>query len=362
MSRLASATDIKHVGEEPVLVEDCSEVDLATAFNWYNYVCTSDQAKEFVVTYLKTTKFNKNDLKKINKAKLPNSIGWMCRILSQGGHLPEGYEERMNERIRVAIKQAEPDVEEENTEELKPVISIQERVREKTADLIGDLEAQLDILYKTGKLSFDAVSWFRQNDIKPQIAQKIAEYYKPLYSEIYDAIQGKDPQLKEAYSRWKKGALKSYLEIVRDIVAAAEGRAVIVRAARKPRKKKEKPISVVVSKVKYKEFDKDFNIKSVKVTEVVGAQQLWVFNTKYRKLTVYNAISHSGLSVKGTTLTGFDEKTSITKTVRKPEVTLPAVMNGGKVALRKLMDSIKAKPSEVNGRINSDVVLMRAIK
>lgn len=361
MSRLASATDIKYVGNEPVLVEGCSEVDLATAFNWYNYVCTADQAKEFVVTYLKTTKFNKNDLKKINKVKLPNSIGWMCRILSQGGHLPEGYEERMMTRIKDAIKDAQPDVE-VVVEETKPVVSIQERVREKTAELIGDLEAQLDVLFKTGKLSFDAPSWFRQNDIKPQIAQKIAEYYKPLYSEIYDAIQGKDEQLKEAYSRWKKPALKSYLEIVRDIIAAAEGRAVIVRAARKPRKKKVKPISDIVSKVKYKEFDKELNIKSIKVTEVVGAQQLWVFNTKYRKITVYNAIGHSGLSVKGTTLTGFDEKTSITKTVRKPEVTLPNVLNGGKVALRKLMDNIKAKPNEANGRINSDVVLLRAIK
>ena len=361
MSKLASAIDLKHVGSEPVLVEGCSEIDLAKAFNWYNYVCSGDQAKEFVLTYLKGTKFNKNDLKKINKAKLPNSIGWMCRILLQGGQLPEGYEERMNDRIRSAVKAVAPAIE-ETAEETKPVISIQERVREKTAELIGDLEAQLDILFKTGKLSFDAASWFRQNDIKPQIAQKIADYYKPLYSEIYDAMQGKDPELKEAYSRWKKGALKNYLEIVRDIVAAAEGRVVVVRAARKPRKKKVKPITDIVSKVKYKEQDKDFNIKSIKVTEIVGAQQLWVFNTKYRKLTIYNAIGPSGLSVKGTTLTGFDEKTSISKTVRKPEVTLPAVMNGGKVALRKLMDNIKSKSSEANGRINSDVVLMRVIK
>ena len=361
MSRLASATDVKYVGNEPVLVEGCSESDLARALNWYNYICTSDQSKEFVVTYLKTTKISKGDLKKIGKAKISNSIGWMCRILSQGGHLPEGYEERLMKRIQAAIKQAEPD-EEEAIEEVKPVISIQERVREKTAELIGDLEAQLDILFKTGKLSFDAISWFRQKDIKPQIAQKIAEYYKPLYSEIFDAIRGKDLELKEAYSRWKKPALKTYLETVRDIIAAAEGRAVIARAARKPRKKKVKPISDIVSKVKYKEFDKELNIKSIKVTEIVGVQQLWVFNTKYRKITVYNAIGHSGLSVKGTTLTGFDEKTSITKTVRKPEVTLPNVLNGGKVALRKLMDNIKAKSSEANGRINSDVVLLRVIK
>lgn len=360
MSKLASALDLKHVGSEPVLNEGCSEVDLAKAFNWYNYVCTSDQAKEFVQTYLKTTKMSKTDLKKISKAKLPNSIGWMCRILSQGGSLPKGYEDRMQEKLKQSIKNSEPDP--ELVIEEKPVISIQERVRDKTAELIGDLENQIDIFFDKGKLSFDPVAWFRQKDVKPAISQKIADYYKPLYAEVYDAMQGKNAELKEAYSHWKKTQLKAYVELVRDIIAAAEGRAVVARAARKPRKKKVKPISDIVSKVKYKEEDTDLKIKSIKITEIVGAQQLWVFNTKYRKLTVYNAIGHSGLSVKGTTLTGFDEKTSISKTLRKPEVTLPSVLNGGKVALRKLMDTIKSKSNEANGRINNEVILLRAIK
>lgn len=361
MSKLASATDLKHVGSEPILAEGCSETELARAFNWYNYVCTSDQANEFVLTYLKSIKYSKSDLKKINKANLPNSIGWMCRILSQGGHLPDGYQKRMEDRIRDAIKQAEPDPE-DVAEEPKVVVSIQERVRDKTAELIGDLENQLDMFFKTGKLTFDAAAWMRQKDIKPAISQKIADYYKPLYSELYDAVQGNDPELKESYSHWKKAQLKTYLEIVRGFIAAAEGRAVITRASRKPRKKKEKPISVIVAKMKFKEEDKEFNLKSIKVTEIVGAQQLWVFNTKYRKLSVYNAIGHSGLSVKGTTLTGFDEKTSVSKTLRKPEVTLPTIQTAGKVALRKLMDNIKAKANEANGRINNDVILLKAIK
>lgn len=361
MSKLASATDIKHVGTEPVLVEGCSEVDLAKALNWYNYICTGDQAKEFVIAYMNSAKYDKKDIKKANRAKMANSIGWMCRILTQGGHLPDGYEKRMKERLRDAIKKSEPDPE-DTAEPTKVVVSIQERVREKTSELIGDIENQLDIFFKTGKLSFDAAAWLRQKDVKPAISQKIAEYYKPLYSELFDALQGKDVELKEAYSHWKKAQLKVYLEIVRNIIAAAEGRAAITRASRKPRKKKEKPISVIVAKMKFKESDKDLKLTSIKVTEIVGAQQLWVFNTKYRKLSVYNAIGHSGLSVKGTTLIGFDEKTSITKTLRKPEVTLPSVLNGGKVAMRKLMDSIKSKPNEANGRINTDVILLRAIK
>ena len=364
MTKLGSATDIKYVGNEPILVEGCSEVDLAKAFNWYNYICTADQAKEFTLTYLKSVKYNKDDIKKLNKAKIPNSLGWMCRILSQGGYLPDGYNGKIEKLIRKALAKTEPEVVEEVevVEQPKVVISIQERVREKTADLIGDLENILDGFFKTGKLSFDPVAWMRQKDIKPQIAQKIAEYYKPLYSEIYDAIQGKDADLKEAYSRWKKPALKAYLEIVRGFIAAAEGRANIVRAARKPRKKKEKPVSALISKLKFKAEDKELGIQSVKAADIVGCQQLWVFNTKYRTLAVYNAMGPSGLTIKGTTLIGFDEKTSVVKKLRKPEEKLPALLSAGKINLRKFMDNIKCKPKEATGRINTDTVLMRVIK
>jgi hypothetical protein len=362
MAKLASALDIKHVGDEPILQKGCSESDLAIALNWYNYVCASSDAKEFVISYLKSVKYDKNDIKKLNKAKLPNSVGWMCRIIMQGGSLPDDYEDRMWEKIKTAIKNAEPDDVIEDQPQVKVVVSIQERVRDKTAELIGDLENQLDVFFENGKLSFDPAAWIRQKDIKPAISQKIAEYYKPLYSELFDALQGKDLELKEAYSHWKKPQLRAYVELVKSIISAAEGRATVAKIARKPRKKKAVPVTTIVSKIKYKEEDKDFGIVSVKPTDIVGCQQLWVFNTKYRTLAVYNAMSTTGLTVKGTTLIGFDEKTSVIKKLRKPNEQLALLIKAGKVNLRKFMDSIKCKPKEATGRLNTDTVLVRIIK
>jgi hypothetical protein len=202
----------------------------------------------------------------------------------------------------------------------------------------------------------------RTRDVKPQIAQKIVEYYKPLYSELYDAMQGKDEQLKEAYSRLKKIQLKSYIEFIRSIIASAEGRTEIAKATRKPRAKKVKPVAALVSKVKYKPEDTEYNITSIKPTEIIGCQQFWVFNSKYRTLSVYNAMSPSGLNLKGTTITGFDEKTSITKKLRNPKSILPLIPSSSKVTLRKLIDTIKATPKVANGRLNMEVVLLKAIK
>jgi hypothetical protein len=101
--------------------------------------------------------------------------------------------------------------------------------------------------------TFKASDWLSQNDVKPAIAQRIADYYKPLYSEAYDAFLGKDVQLREGYSHYKKTKLKAYVEFLKSIVSAAETRATVMKTVRKPRKKKEKPVSVIVGKLKYKE-------------------------------------------------------------------------------------------------------------
>jgi hypothetical protein len=356
--------DEKYLGSEPVLVDVTVDTNLGAAYNWFNYFYSTDDAKEFALAYLKHIKYDKKKLKLVGQISAQDlrNIGWHCRLFMNGSKVSKELIANIMQKIEALIVNEVEAIDAVEPVVTKNVISIQDRISEKTSNLIGDLEEQIDIFIKEGRNSFNVEAWMRSNDIKPQIAQKIADYYKPLYAELFDAMQGKDPQLKEAYSRWKKIQLKSYTEFVRGFISAAEARANVIRAARKPRKKKEKPAGVLVSKMKFLVEDTTLNIKSIKPTEVVGAQQLWVFNVKYRNLSVYNAMSHTGLSVKGTTITGFDEKTSVTKKVRKPEQTLTILQVGSKVVLRKLMDNIKCKPKAANGRLNTEVVLLRAIK
>ncbi|MGA1691745.1 MAG: protein translocase subunit SecD, partial [Sedimenticolaceae bacterium] len=53
-------------------------------------------------------------------------------------------------------------------------------------------------------------------------------------------------------------------------------------------------------------------------------KELWIFNTKTRKLVKYVAAEYQELGVKGTSITGFDANTSVQKTLRKPEEQLKA--------------------------------------
>jgi len=68
-----------------------------------------------------------------------------------------------------------------------------------------------------------------------------------------------------------------------------------------------------------------------------------------------------GFSVKGTCVTNYTESKSISKTVRKPDQTLPEVLKAGKIALRNVLTGIATKESLLTGRINKDVVLLRVL-
>ena len=391
--------DEKYLGTEPDLRGTPSNADIINAYNWYNYFFDADQAKAWVLEYLK--EFHKTEKELIKNVSRTNphglvTSGWNCRIVLMGGELPQELKDRNEARIRRLAMEAGGESDsgndsgtsrgssgnkEEGDQEdslrgidhlgqeqadkaeakVTKVISIQERVANRANELIADIEVHLDNFYRDGTM-FKPSDWLSQQQVKPAIAQRIADYYKPLYSELFDAVSGKDPQLREGYEHYKKPKLKAYMEFVKSIISAAELRSVIAKASRKPRKKKEKPASAIVAKLNFKEKDEELKLVSVDPKQILGANQLWVFNTKYRTMAVYNAMGPAGLGIKGSTVTGFDEKTSIVKKLRKPTEQVNKLLEGGKVILRKYMDDIKCKPKEATGRINKECILVRIIK
>lgn len=355
-----SAIDLKYVGDEPTITSAATDLELIKAYNYYNYFYNTEDAKSFVIAFLKSRKVPKLTLKKAQQLRAIDvqNIGWNCRLMYNGSSLPEDIRLKSMSKLQSLIDKVILEKEEDE----KPVITVQDRIENKASELIGDLENQIDNFLNDHKIVFDAANWFSARDVKAVVAKKIAEYYQPLYEEIYEAVQGKDADLKYAYRNWKKADIKKYLELIKNILSAAEVASAKVSGTRKQRKKKVKPASVIVSKLKYQAKDEALKIESIKPTEIVAAQQLWVYNTKNRALSVYNALGPAGLTVKGTSIMGFDDKTSITKRLRKPEITLPKLMESGKVGLRKLMEDIKTVEKPSSGRINSDTILLRVSK
>jgi hypothetical protein len=69
--------------------------------------------------------------------------------------------------------------------------------------------------------------------------------------------------------------------------------------------------------------------------------------------------TYQTLGIKGTTITGYDVDKSVAKTLRKPEEQLKEFAKAGKIALRTFLKEIKAVEVKLNGRINSEILLLK---
>jgi hypothetical protein len=177
-----------------------------------------------------------------------------------------------------------------------------------------------------------------------------------------EAEQDNWEQIKEGYSNLSKKDVTMFVKFFDTMFSDLDAYANLKKANRAVRKPKPKSADKIVSKLKFKTDDDRYKIVSIDPTTIVGASELWMFNTKNRKLGRYVAEEHARLTVKGTTVQFFDEKLSTQKTLRKPEVQLKEFGKAGKIALRTFMKDIKATETKMNGRLNEHVVLLKVSK
>lgn len=343
--------DDKAYGPEPIVIKSLSD-----ALNWYNYMATDDQSREWFFTYLKKN-FTKNDIaliRKLPKWKISKTLGNMARIFLNGNELEPKNVDYFNNSVKDLIKVAAAVKEEEVEEAPKPVVDIQARVREKAKYIITSLEEEIDNVID-GK-SFSMYSFCQANELNPQILNIVADYYRPQREEILS----NDEQVKESFGKKQKFWINFWNEFFGDIDRFINNKK--VTKVRKPREKKVKSAVDLVKNLKYQKEEPSLKIVSVHPAEIVGCNQLWTYNTKYKKLTRYDASGPNGIQVKGTTLIGYDVEKSVSKSLRKPDITIQSLLGAGKVSLRKFMDDLKTVASVPNGRINSDTILLRVIK
>ena len=131
-------------------------------------------------------------------------------------------------------------------------------------------------------------------------------------------------------------------------------KAVTKSAARKPRTKKPPKIEKIIGKLKYQRENADFRIASIDPAKIIGAKYLVVFNTKTRDLSLYYA-NEGGFSVKGTSITNFDETKSFFKKLRKPLDILPLVDT--RINAERQFKQLKTEARSASGRINDNTIL-----
>ena len=162
---------------------------------------------------------------------------------------------------------------------------------------------------------------------------------------------------------------KYYVAFFEKINAACDAIILTGKANRKQRKPRARSKESIIKKMKFQVNDGTLGIASISPTDVVYANELWVYNTKTRKVGVYHATSKdprglgrpgAGLMVKGTTIQDFDDESSLQKTLRKPAEQINNWTGNAKTRFAKAFEEIKTTPTKLNGRLNDTTIILKA--
>ena len=361
--------DTKYVGLEPTWAVQPTEerfTALTRAFNWYNYFYGKKEAKEFACNYLDVHERTK-DAKKLRA--LPDSqmrltTGWLARMSLMGLQLDEHEQIKLDNLLKELLdikQQAQEAVPVE--EDTAPKVTIQDRLRDKVGECIGELEGLFDEFIVNGaKLNADykPVSLMRSMNIAPQMVSMIRDRWAKKLVEFEDAVTGKDADLVKAYDYMNKNQLKQCVKFCELVLSDCGSYVQIKKVERKPRKVK--PVSPEKKAAKFKicaDFP-ELKLKSLPAAQLVDKSEAWLYDSKKRKLIHLVADEYAKVfTVKNNSVIGFSTVETVQKTLRKPAEQLKAITGVGKPAARKYFKDIKATETAWNARGTENLIVLK---
>jgi hypothetical protein len=340
-------------GPEPDL-----SATLGTQLNWYSAMKDTADARQYIHEFLDAMERHDDieKLKNVPDVWIPNTAGWLAHLALIGYPVPDSSIDFMERKIKEALKrEVIPEV--EDTTEV--VVSVAQRVYNKASELIGEIEGMIDDGTITQEWSL--YDYLRSQQVSGMITNKLVDHFGPIAAEILEAFDTKDSDLKEAYKKYSNKELENLAIIYQRLFDDAVHYRSNVKKARKPRAKKKPSVEKLLRHLQYQKSDEALKLVSVDPTRILGAQELWTYNTKNKLLSVFRANDSDGLNIRRSMITNINKTTSIAKKIgRKTEERLQSVVAGGKVILRNIMDEITGSAKPVT-RIGKTTVLLRVL-
>jgi len=351
-----------------------------SAMKYYRMESTGKELKGKVIDWMGKNGYDKKTIASFKKTKdnrCSLTVGSIAACLLKGmqSTRPDFNNGRdtatwLGKEIAKIIDEGKNDIDEEAVkaaEADKPVVytpSIQERTRDAALLMTEEIETAYEA-FQADPENFDPKAFKMLNLLKGKGAKAahariIRDFYAGDLAELNELASGEgDEQLKEGYKHRTRKQIKNFIAFLQEIESACNMLMQEAKVNKKPRKTKAVSKDKLVAKLKFKKTDEPLKLVSVNPADIIGAQELWVFNSKTRKLGKYVAEEFKELGVKGTTITGFSEMKSVQKTLRKPVEQLAAFKAAGKVVLRKFLEDINAVDTKMNGRLNEETILLK---
>ena len=278
-------------------------------------------------------------------------------------HYPEYLKDVYDSLIQSGTKILESRKSKEQGPEKKALTPLELLAIKVNSTVLTDLDEMEDEWICGEKSSRDIYQLFKIHDVKGQGAvNQVLEYITNRVDELREAKEKKCEQVVEAFAHVPQKELDRRISVFESMLADLEKLRSAAKATRKPRKRKTQTADKQVKDLKYLKEDNEYRLVSISPEQVPGSIRLYTFNVKTRVLTEYVTLAKSGFAVKGTTIQNHDPESSRSVKLRKPNDFLSTVLSKTPRQIDKEWGTLTTKTIEgVNGRINSDSILLRVL-
>ncbi len=327
-------------------------VNLINAYSWYAEQYEVPKVRHWVIDWMRSSDaFSDEDTKAYEASKDMHTSMTMCavaRMLMLGCPLSKVELDYLTTRIREVIAS--------NAKEDDPVhVAVKPR---RSSNVIATIESELDKFYADYKFfKPDVYNLLKKAEAKPSDANTVIKFYEPLYEEVKEAGEG--------YERLRRSKKKreAYVQFVEAILEDAK---LYVRNERttsvKPRKVRKVREASQVKKIKFATEDANLKLVSADPSTIINATVVYTYNPKYKLLTQLLAEKGKAFSIKGTTIQNVDEKLSGSKSVKSPNEYMPAFVMGNKASMGREYTELKSTARKATGRINENIIILKAYK
>ena len=324
--------DSELYGPEPNKVESAS--DHIHALNWNNYFYDAKSGRKWLAEYCRNHNISLDNVREVNMTMCS-----LARMFNRGIDLPESSREYLHRKLSEKAKS--------KPKETKKVTTVR-------AYDFSWMENILDEFYTNGYKVFEPGIYKRLSAEKAKIsdANRALEYY----SAVLDDVENH----KADYISSGTKAYRAHVLFLKKIVDELSTYSKVTRkpvVRKRSRKTKAKSATKIVSNVKFQLRDDDLKIASEAPEKLVGATEVFLYNTKYRTLQHY--VGDGPMHVKGTSLKNFNPDKSTRKTLRKPELFFNSIKGYTLPGIRKAYNIAKTKPAKVNGRLNEHTIILK---
>jgi len=336
------------------------------SFNWYAYMATVEDAREYVTSYVKRTGMKVN-FSEVSDRQVPMTAAWLCRIDELGAIIGPDSHKFIASAIDGAVKStAKNTLENERFTKKTPKV-------EQVLDLfISNLEEVIDSetlgmkhpkstpTRTPSNWNYNVYEALKLQNFPTSAASSISKHYERLTQELRLAVAGSNAQLNEGYSTYKKAELRAWLDWMEKLAADCEAYSKNTKKLRAPTKKKSAPSAEKKLKnFSYLKESLEYKIASVDPAKIIGAKEAYLFNVKYKTVTV---LAGDSLDVKGKSIVGYDEARSYTKSAgRKAAEVAPLLGLGGKVSPKPALEKLTGQSRKASGRVDENTVILKLV-